>query len=81
MLSHRYSLRRGRGMSIKDRLRRLERRRRENAKSCQECRDKPPAIHAFYPGEEEPKPEFCPGCGRSLGVTIRVVYEDVRGEG
>jgi rubrerythrin len=64
---------RGLAMSIKDRLRRLE---RENAKNCQECGDMPPAIHAVYPGEEEPPPEYCPGCGWSLGVVIRVVYED-----
>ncbi len=34
-----------------------------------------------WPGEEEPEPEYCPRCGRSLSVVIRVVYEVVRGEG
>jgi hypothetical protein len=63
-------------MSIKGRIARLE---AENVKSCQECRDMPPAIHAVYPGEKEPDAEHCPGCGRSLGVTIRVVYEDLGG--
>jgi MinD superfamily P-loop ATPase len=66
-------------MSIKDRIRRLE---TENAKHCQECRDiPPPRIHVVYPGEVEPDPEYCPGCGRSLGVVIRVVYEDSKGRG
>jgi hypothetical protein len=65
-------------MSTKNRLRRLEDLTRG---SCSECRNAPPVIHAVYPDEEEPEPESCPGCGRSLGVVIRVVYEDVRGEG
>jgi hypothetical protein len=64
-------------MSLKDRVRRLE---AENARRCQECRDTPLATHAVYPAEEEPDPEHCRRCGRSLGVVIRVVYED-QGEG
>jgi hypothetical protein len=60
-------------MSIKDRMRRLE---AENANSCQECRETPPAIHVVYPGEKEPYPEYCPGCSGSLGVVIRVVCEE-----
>jgi hypothetical protein len=62
-------------MSIKDRIRRLESRG-----GCPECYLKPAATHAVYPGEEEPEPESCPGCGRSLGVVIRVVYEAVYSE-
>ncbi len=62
---------------LDSRIRRLE---TENAKSCQECREAPSAIHVAYPGEQEPHPECCPGCGRSLRVVIRVVYED-QGEG
>ncbi len=63
-------------MSIKDRLRRLE----TGNGSCSECGNAPPAIHAFYPDEEEPEPDSfaCPKCGRALGVVVRVVYE---GEG
>jgi MinD superfamily P-loop ATPase len=59
-------------VSIKDRMRRLE---KENERSCQECRETPQAIHVVYPGEQEPDPEYCPGCGRPLGVVIRVVYD------
>jgi hypothetical protein len=65
-------------MSTKNRLRRLEDLARG---SCSECRGTPAKIHAVYPGKEEPEPDFCSGCGRSLSVVIRVVYEDVRGEG
>jgi hypothetical protein len=65
-------------VSIKDRLHRLE---TENAKRCRECRDTPPAIRVLYPGELEPDPEHCPGCGRSLGVLIRVEYEGQGGGG
>jgi hypothetical protein len=63
-------------VSIKDRMRRLE-----GKAGCPECGNVSPAIHAVYPGEEEPEPEYCPRCDRSLTVLMRVVYEDVRGEG
>lgn len=63
-------------MSIKDRIRRLE-----GKGGCSECRNTPPKIDVVYPDEDEPESEYCPRCGRSLGVIIRVVYEDVRGRG
>jgi MinD superfamily P-loop ATPase len=66
-------------MSLKGRIARLE---TEYAKSCQDCREVRPAIHAVYPGEEEPDPGYCAGCGRSRWTNIRVVYEDAQeGEG
>ena len=65
-------------MSIKDRVRRLER----NADSCPDSSHlKPEAIHVYYPEEGAslaPEPERCPKCDRSLWFVIRVVYE---GEG
>jgi len=63
-------------VSIKDRIRRLE-----GKEGCPECSNALPTIHSVYPGEEEPDPEYCPRCGRSLRVLMRVVYKDVRGEG
>jgi hypothetical protein len=65
-------------MSIKSRIRRLE-----DREGCQECRDTPRRGVAYYPdkGEEEPSIEHCPKCDRALGFILRVVYEDVRGEG
>jgi hypothetical protein len=64
-------------VSIKGRIQRLQAR---VAGACPECHLKPEVIHVFYPhkGEPVPEPERCPGCGRSLGVVIEVVYE---GEG
>lgn len=66
--------------SIKGRLRRLEGRAGDG---CPQCHHKPEAIHVFYPDEGEPVPELerCPGCDRSLGVVLRVVYDDEEGEG
>jgi hypothetical protein len=60
---------------ITSRLRRLEERALGR---CPECHGKPQEIHAFYPdkGEPVPEPERCGGCGRSLGVVLRVVYDD-----
>jgi hypothetical protein len=64
--------------SMNSRLRRLEERA-----GCPECRHKPEGIHVYYPdkGEPVPEPEHCPGCDRSLGVVLRVVYDDGEGEG
>ena len=66
-------------MSIKGRVQRLQARL---AGACPECDGKPQAIRAYYPdkGESVPEPERCPGCGRPLGVILRVVY-DGEGEG
>ena len=66
-------------VSIIGRVRRLQARL---AGACPECHGKPQAIHAYYSGKGEPvpKPERCPGCGRPLGVILRVVY-DGEGEG
>jgi hypothetical protein len=63
-------------MSVKDRLRRLER----GAESCPECRHKPEVAYVYYPdeGDPVPDPEHCPECGRALGFVIRVVYEEDR---
>ncbi len=57
-------------MSIKDRIRRLE-----DGQRCPECTE---SVRAVYPGDPDPEPKYCPGCGRSVGVVIRVEYE---GEG
>jgi hypothetical protein len=65
-------------MSIKDRIRRLEGR---GSAACPECRNTRPAINAVYPEDQEPSPEYCPRCGRSLTIVIRVLYEDLEGEG
>lgn len=59
-------------MSIKDRIHRLE-----DGQKCPECTE-PEPVRAVYPGDPEPKPKYYPGCGRSVGVVIRVEYE---GEG
>ena len=61
-------------MSFKDRIRRLEGR---DGPGCQECRNKPVAIQAYYPdeGEHAPERECCPECGRSLGIILRVTYD------
>ena len=67
-------------MSFENRLRRVE----EHAVSeaCGRCFLEPERIYAFYPDSEADEPELevptCSGCGRSLGVALRVVYE---GEG
>jgi hypothetical protein len=67
-------------MSIKNRLARLE---AENAKSCPKCAHTPRRVAGYYPerGEEPPAPESSPECGRELLVVLRIVHEDVRGEG
>ena len=66
-------------MGIDSRLRRLQARL---AGACPECHGKPQAIHPYYPskGEPVPEPERCSGCGRPLGIILRVVY-DGEGEG
>ena len=64
-------------MSIKDRVRRLG----KTPTRCPECWSAPPTIHAVYPGEEEPDLEYCPECGRPLGVIIRVVYDEALSSG
>ena len=68
-------------MSFKSRLRRVE----EHAVSeaCGRCRLEPERVYAFYPDEGDPAPEVpvCPGCGRTLGAVIRVVYSEAEGEG
>jgi hypothetical protein len=66
----------GGAVSIKSRLRTLEGR---DSPGCYQCRNTPPTIHAYYPGEKKPEPELCPRCGRSLGVIFRVVYEEEGG--
>jgi hypothetical protein len=62
-------------VSIKGRIRRLEGR---DGPGCPECQLKTEAVHVFYPdkGEAVPEPKRCGGCGRSLGVVIRAVYDD-----
>jgi hypothetical protein len=69
-------------VSIKGRIQRLQARLAKLG-ACPECHRKPEVIHVFYPekGEAAPEPKRCPGCGRSLGVVFRVVYDDVEGEG
>jgi hypothetical protein len=67
-------------MSVKARVQRLQARL---AGACPECRHKPQATYPYYPDEGEPRPEppTCSSCGRSLGVVLRVVYDDGEGEG
>ncbi len=60
-------------MSIRDRIRRLE-----DGQRCPECTE-PDPVRAVYPSDPEPEPEHCPGCGRSVGVIIRVEYEGEEG--
>jgi hypothetical protein len=68
----------GEGMSIKDRIRRLE-----DKGSCPECYLKPQVPRVVYPGEDAPSEatENCPRCGRALGVVIQVVWAEPEGEG
>jgi hypothetical protein len=61
---------------VRRRLRHIEAAVRSSG--CSECRDTPPAIHAVYSGDYQPEPEYCPECGRSLSIIIRVEDE---GEG
>jgi rubrerythrin len=57
-------------MSLKDRIRRLER-----GEGCPECLRVEPVTHVVYPEDDhDPEPERCPKCGRVLGVIIRVEY-------
>jgi hypothetical protein len=73
-------------VSIKSRLRRLERAR---GGPCPECGDSPPRLEliVIWPTQEEERriPEgeqFCPECGRQQWVVIRVVNDGTaEGEG
>jgi hypothetical protein len=70
-------------MSIRARIDRLEGKR--DAEHCPECRLRPKATYAVYPGEDDhtlPEPEHCPTCGRLIErLVLKVVYEDLEGEG
>jgi hypothetical protein len=62
-------------MSLKSRLRRLE--RGEGTERCPECHLKPKVNYVFYLGKGEypPEPEYRPSCNRPLGFVIEVVYD------
>jgi hypothetical protein len=45
--------------------------------TCPVCRHEPAVQHIVYPDEEPPETRAsCPMCGRTMGVILRVVYED-----